>query len=293
MMIEVNHLSKSYGQEEIFRDISFKIEQPKIIGLVGPNGVGKTTLLDILTNLISYQQGEIKILGRNHRDKELFKEIGYMQDHVVLYDYLTGYDHLQFLGQIHKLPHQKLLDTAELIGTSTYLNKKVKHYSLGMKRKLLLTMSLLHDPKLLLLDEPLNGLDPTSTIQLRNTLKSVFEQGTTILLSSHQLFEIDQLTKDIFFLKDGQLIEKDLTDYLHHQYVLTFEKTEPLIEILKEQKLTFRLTQKDLVCEIQDKQILQKTLRLLEERQIYFKSLDQQHSGSQSLYQNLYLGEKV
>ncbi|WP_440895356.1 ABC transporter ATP-binding protein [Amphibacillus sp. Q70] len=293
MLIEVNHLTKYYGKEEIFRNISFRVDRPKIIGLVGPNGVGKTTLLDILTNLIPYQQGEIKILNRNHRDKELFKEMGYMQDHVVLYDYLTGYDHLQFLGQIHKLPHQKLLDTAELIGTSTYLNKKVKHYSLGMKRKLLLTMSLLHDPKLLLLDEPLNGLDPTSTIQLRNTLKSVFEQGTTILLSSHQLFEIDQLTKDIFFLKDGQLIEKDLTDYLHHQYVLTFEKTEPLIEILKEQKLTFRLNQRDLVCEIQDKQTLQKTLRLLDERQIYFKSLDQQHSGSQSLYQNLYLGEKV
>src|SRR5690606_7261978 len=159
---------KAYGKEQVLKGITFEIEEPQIIALVGPNGSGKSTLMNILTNLLPADKGEVTVLGRSNRDPNIFREISFMQDNTVLYEYLTGYDHLQFICDVQGLSKKQLLDTAGRIGITSYLNKKVKNYSLGMKQHLLLAMAVVNKPKLMILDEPLNGLDPTSAIRVRN-----------------------------------------------------------------------------------------------------------------------------
>ncbi|MBK5483141.1 ABC transporter ATP-binding protein [Peribacillus sp. TH16] len=134
------------------------------------------------------------MLGGSNKDPEVFRKISFMQDNTVLYDYLTGYDHLQFIGDLQGITKKHIFETAERIGIDGYLNKKVGHYSLGMKQQLLLAMALINQPKLMILDEPLNGLDPTSAIKVRELLLELAEQGTAILLSSHNLAEIDKVT---------------------------------------------------------------------------------------------------
>lgn len=222
MILQVDKVSKSFGKESVLHNISFSIKQSQIVALVGPNGSGKSTLFNIITNLLKADKGQVSIVGKPNTDPNIFKEISFMQDNSVLYDFLTGFDHLQFIAEVQNLPKESILEVAETIGNKDYLNKKVKNYSLGMKQHLLLSMALINKPKLLLLDEPLNGLDPTSAIRIRELLIKLQQKGTTIFLSSHNLAEIDQVTSDILFLKDGRLIEENLS---------TFEKTVYFIEM--------------------------------------------------------------
>lgn len=193
MILSVNNIHKSYGKEEVLKGISFDINNSEIVALVGPNGSGKSTLLNIINNLLC-NNGKVNILGGSNKDPEVFRKISFMQDNTVLYDYLTGYDHLQFIGDLQGITKKHIFETAERIGIDGYLNKKVGHYSLGMKQQLLLAMALINQPKLMILDEPLNGLDPTSAIKVRELLLELAEQGTAILLSSHNLAEIDKVT---------------------------------------------------------------------------------------------------
>ncbi|MGG0288244.1 ABC transporter ATP-binding protein [Peribacillus butanolivorans] len=211
MILSVNNIHKSYGKEEVLKGISFDINNSEIVALVGPNGSGKSTLLNIINNLLPANNGKFNILGGSNKDPEVFRKISFMQDNTVLYDYLTGYDHLQFIGDLQGITKKHIFETAERIGIDGYLNKKVGHYSLGMKQHLLLAMALINQPKLMILDEPLNGLDPTSAIKVREILLELAEQGTAILLSSHNLAEIDKVTSNILFLKNGVLIHEDLS----------------------------------------------------------------------------------
>ena len=224
MILSVKDVYKSYGKEQVLKGITFEIDEPQIIALVGPNGSGKSTLLNIITNLLPADKGEVTVLGKSNRDPNIFREISFMQDNTVLYDYLTGYDHLQFICDVQGLPKKQLLDTADRIGITSYLNKKVKNYSLGMKQHLLLAMAVVNKPKLMILDEPLNGLDPTSAIRVRELLLALRDEGTAILLSSHNLAEIDRVTSSILFLKKGNLIQENMAEFEQVRYQITVER---------------------------------------------------------------------
>src|SRR5690625_6353564 len=125
MILEVKDIYKSYGKEQVLKRISFTIEKPEIIALVGPNGSGKTTLLNVISNLLHADQGEVTILGKGNEDPKIFLEMSFMQDNSVLYDYLTAYDHLQFIAQVQRLPKERIIETAKRIGIARYLNKRV------------------------------------------------------------------------------------------------------------------------------------------------------------------------
>lgn len=246
MILSVKDVHKSYGKEQVLKGISFSIETPQIIALVGPNGSGKSTLLNIITNLLNANRGEIKILGKSNKDPNIFKETSFMQDNTVLYDYLTGYDHLQFIGDIQGISKQQLLDMAEKIGIISYLNKKVKNYSLGMKQHLLLAMAMVNNPKLLILDEPLNGLDPTSAIKVRELLLELLTGGTTILLSSHNLSEVDRVTSTILFLKNGSLIHEDMSRHEQVCYEFLVEDVMKAGRILIEESIPVEIVENKL-----------------------------------------------
>ena len=232
MILAVQEIHKSYGKQRVLNNISFTIEEPQIVALVGPNGSGKSTLLNIITNLVEADEGQVTILNESNQNPQIFKNVSYMQDNSVLYDYLTGYDHLQFIANVQGLSKAQIIKTAERVGMDSYLNKRVGKYSLGMKQHLLLTMAILNEPEFLILDEPLNGLDPTSAIRVRNLLVELYEEGTTILLSSHNLSEIDRVTSNILFLKDGQLIKEDLTELKKINYEFFVDNPAQVTELL-------------------------------------------------------------
>ncbi|QTD40019.1 ABC transporter ATP-binding protein [Sporosarcina sp. Te-1] len=290
MILSVKDVYKSYGKDQVLRGITFELAEPQIIALVGPNGSGKSTLLNIITNLLPADKGEVTVLGRNNRNPNIFREISFMQDNTVLYDYLTGYDHLQFICDVQGLPKKQLLKTADRIGITSYLNKKVKNYSLGMKQHLLLAMAVVNQPKLMILDEPLNGLDPTSAIKVRELLLALREEGTTILLSSHNLAEIDRVTSSILFLKKGNLIQEDMSAFEQICYQILVDKPKEAERALRAAAIPFENISGRLHV-YQTDAALDRVLRIFDFQDITIVDIDKKVYGSEERYRKIFTEE--
>ncbi|TYS63898.1 ABC transporter ATP-binding protein [Bacillus infantis] len=288
MILSVDGIHKTYGKDKVLKGITFQIDEPKIVALVGPNGSGKSTLLNIIANLQQADQGKVTILHKSNQDHNIFKEISFMQDNSVLYDYLTGYDHLQFIGDMQGISKKRLLSTAKRVGMDAYLNKKVGKYSLGMKQHLLLTMALVNEPKLLILDEPLNGLDPTSSIRVRNLLLEEQQKGTCILLSSHNLSEIDRVTSHILFMKGGELIEENIGVYEKVFYHVLVDEQERAAAIVKENQADVSYNEGKFVFASEDL-TLPSFIQLMEENRIGILDIEKKVHGSEERYQRIYL----
>ncbi|PKH11694.1 ABC transporter ATP-binding protein [Planomicrobium sp. MB-3u-38] len=288
MILSVNKLSKSYGTQKVLQDISFSIEKPQIIALVGPNGSGKSTLLNIIANLLPAVQGSISLMGKSNQDPAIFRDVSYMQDNSVLYDYLTGYDHLQFIGDVQKVSKKQVLAAAERIGITSFLNKKVSNYSLGMKQQLLLTMAIVNEPKLLIMDEPLNGLDPTNAIKVRNLLLELAKEGTAILLSSHNLSEIDRVTSNILFLKNGELLKENLADYENVYYHFTLNTLEDPVNLLKDTKVIVKSNQGNRLVLSLNGTLLTEILGIFNREGIVIADVEKKVVGSEERYQELF-----
>lgn len=228
MIVEVKNLNKSYGKHKVLNDLSFKIEKPQVLALIGPNGSGKSTLMNCMMNLISFDSGEIEILGKSNKNYEIFKEVSFLKDNRVLYPYLTGFDHLKYICDIQKISQKRIDQVIELADIGSFYKKIVSSYSLGMKQRLLLAMALCNNPKLILMDEPLNGLDTDSIFKFRDLIKNLGENNTTILISSHSLNELDYITNDILFLKDGSVIYEDIEIYKQTEYRIFLENSDDM-----------------------------------------------------------------
>lgn len=290
MILSVKDVYKSYGKEQVLKGITFSIEEPQIIALVGPNGSGKSTLLNIITNLLAADKGEVTVLGKTNRDPNIFREISFMQDNTVLYDYLTGYDHLQFICDVQGLSKQQLLATADRIGITRYLNKKVKNYSLGMKQHLLLAMAVMNKPKLMILDEPLNGLDPTSAIRVRELLLALRDEGTAILLSSHNLAEIDRVTSSILFLKKGNLIQENMSEFEQVRYQIAVDLTAKAERALVAAGIPVEVVNGKLSIDRRDVP-LDQVLRILEREQLVIDDIEKKVFGSEERYRKIFTEE--
>lgn len=233
-ILDVKNLTKAYGNHTVLRDVNFSLDKPGITALVGPNGVGKTTLLSLIANVLRPDKGSVSILGMNHKDVNVFQKMSYMMDNRVLYDYLTGYDHLKYVADTHKASKEDLKRACDYLNITPFLNKKVAEYSLGMKQQLLFSMALVNDPQLLLLDEPFNGLDPTTIIRVRRIMNTLKDEGKTILLSSHNLAEVDQMTSHILFVKNAEVWHEDISALKEGRYYFTVPKPELVLNALQE-----------------------------------------------------------
>lgn len=210
MYIEVNAVNKSYGAHQVLKDIDLTIEAPGIYALVGPNGSGKSTLLNVMVNLLSADSGTVFFKGTSNQSPNIFNDVSFLKDNTVLYPYLTGREHLRYAGSVYGISLDRIEEVIEDINILDFMDERVETYSLGMKQQLLLALSMLNNPDIILMDEPLNGLDPTRIIQVRELLISLGQAGKTILMSSHILSEVDMLTRDIYFLKEGRIFFEKL-----------------------------------------------------------------------------------
>ena len=202
-VIDVKNISKTIGKNKLINDISFNIDEGTIVGLVGRNGAGKTTLMKCLTGLLDVDTGSVNICSydmKNERDYAL-KHIGASIEMPMFYPDLTGYENLNAFSE----SKSSIAYVIEYIGLKNEIFKKVRVYSLGMKARLMIGMTLLNNPELIILDEPTNGLDPKGIIELRNILIRLKEEGKTIIISSHILSEIEKICDEIYFICGGDI----------------------------------------------------------------------------------------
>lgn len=197
--VEVKNVSKSLGKNSILENVNFNLEKGKIYGLVGANGSGKSTLLKIILGLYK-SKGKVYINGYDVKKnfKEAISKVSGVVDYVSLYEFLNAKENLRYFAYLYDVPVKRVDEVLDIVKLDGNDRKLVRYYSLGMKQKLGIAISLLKDPDILILDEPTNGLDPKSISELRSTLKSF--EDKTIIISSHLISEIEKLSSDILFI---------------------------------------------------------------------------------------------
>ncbi|MDO3662398.1 ABC transporter ATP-binding protein [Bacillus sp. C28GYM-DRY-1] len=205
----LNQVTKRIKHTTIVDSVSFKVKKGEIFGLLGPNGSGKTTIFRMIVQLIKKTEGEISFYGKSDRDFEYFmKNIGVIIEGPDMYPNMTSLQNLKYFSKLRSssITNEDIYHICAKVGIEHALNKKVKHLSLGMKQRLGLAYALLNHPKLLILDEPMNGLDPKGMIELREILNQLANEGVSIILSSHLLSEMEELCDRVAFIKKGKII---------------------------------------------------------------------------------------
>lgn len=211
IIIQVNHLSKYYNDIKAVDDISFSVNQGEVYGFLGQNGAGKSTTIRMLLTLIKPTHGRIEIFGADlftHR-KEILRQVGAIIEKPDLYKYLTALENLSIFAKLSRIrpTRNQLVQQLEMVGLKDRVNSKIKTYSQGMKQRLGIAVALIHDPKLIILDEPTNGLDPQGIADMRNLILQLSkEHGKTIFVSSHLLSEIEVIADRMLILDKGKKI---------------------------------------------------------------------------------------
>lgn len=215
-VIEINDLEMSYGTKKVLKGVNLEIHKGEIIGYIGPNGAGKSTTVKIMLGLLNNYNGSIKIFGQDisNGNIEYKRKIGYVPEADDIYDTLTPIEYISFLGEIYGIEYNKLYSMTkklmELFNINTTYNSRICSYSKGMKQKFLIICALLHNPDILFLDEPLNGLDANSVMIFKEILSKLARQGKTIFYSSHIMDVVEKLSSRIVLLNNG-LIAADGT----------------------------------------------------------------------------------
>jgi ABC-2 type transport system ATP-binding protein len=216
--LSVNNLKKIIGKKEIIKGITFDLKEGEVFGFLGPNGAGKTTTIRMLVGLIKPTSGTIKICGYNIQTHfhEALKNLGCIVENPELYPYLSGWNNLlHFARMLDGIGEARIREVTELVGLKERIHDKVKTYSLGMRQRLGIAQALLGNPKVLILDEPTNGLDPAGIREMRQFIRFLAEQeGLSVLVSSHLLSEVQLLCDRVAIITRGTIIKTDTVQHL-------------------------------------------------------------------------------
>ena len=217
-LLTIENLSKTYDGKKVLDVDHFDLPAGAIYGLIGPNGAGKSTLMKAILGLIEPEVGHMILFGEKvtpKNQKMLNRKLGALIERPAYYDHLTGRENLSILCTLKGMDKKQILPALEAVGLEAKANDKVRTYSLGMKQRLGIAMAIIGEPKLLILDEPINGLDPVGTLDMRRLIKRLAEEkNTTILISSHILDEVEKIATHIAMLQKGHLIyDGTLEDY--------------------------------------------------------------------------------
>ncbi len=210
-VLTVEHLTKKIGNKTILEDVSLKLDRGQIAGLVGANGAGKTTLMKVILGYSSYQKGQFDVIENKHKKSN----IGALIESPGIYPFMSGYDNLKLLNESK---NSNDIDTiVSQLKMNEYIHNKAKTYSLGMKQKLGIAIAFLNRPQLIILDEPMNGLDPKAVRDVRELIIKKAQEGVTFLISSHILSELVKITNSIFIINKGEIVtettEEELNKY--------------------------------------------------------------------------------
>lgn len=242
-VLEIKNVSKYFGRKKVLDNINLDVKTGEIYGFLGPNGAGKTTTIKMILGLLSIDEGEIIINGYSVKKdfEKAMTYIGGIVENPDLYDYMSGWDNLKLYARIRKVTNERIEEVVKLVGLETRIKEKVSKYSLGMKQRLGLGLTLLHKPKVLILDEPTNGLDPAGIKDLREILRKIAQkEKTAVFVSSHLLSEMELMCDKVAVIENGKIVKiqtlKDKEETQNHisDYILEIDNSEKTIKILKE-----------------------------------------------------------
>ena len=229
-IITVRQLNKQYGEKTVLRNINLDIYSGQIIGYIGPNGAGKSTTVKILTGIIQDYTGDVMVFGKNLRDNilEVKSKVGYIPESAELYDLLTPREYLSFIGKLYHLPDdiieersRKMLDSFSLLEN---MDQRMDSFSKGMRQKVLITSGLLHNPSIVIMDEPLSGLDANAVILIKELLQALKQEGKTIFYCSHMMDVVEKVSDRIVLINNGSIIADGTIDELRQNSADSLEQ---------------------------------------------------------------------
>lgn len=273
-LLRARALQKSYGNQHVLTDVNFSLYKGEIVGLLGVNGTGKSTLMKICVNLLSKNGGSLKVLGYDPKQnwKQLYKEIRILLEPNYP-GYLTGKEFLIETAILQDADVAAVDDFLEQVGLSAVSHKKITHYSFGMRQRLGLACALIGKPKLIILDEPFIGLDPNGVATLQQLLKEKAKQGITFLISSHQLEELKRIADRMLFLHEGKIQREFSKDDLNHTVTVNLKTDNNLLawKYLTEKYspvLSFRLQNDNIVFHAPSENQIKEIVQFLKEKNL-------------------------
>ncbi len=247
-ILSINNLTKKFGYLTAVNDLSFTINRGNVYGILGPNGSGKSTTLGIVLNVVNKTSGDFKWFDGNITTHDALKKVGAIIENPNFYPYMSAYDNLKLVCKIKGVDLSKIDEKLEIVGLMDRKNSKFKTYSLGMKQRLAIASALLNDPQILILDEPTNGLDPQGIHQIRQIIKDIAVEGTTILLASHLLDEVEKVCTHVVVLRKGVKLYSGRVDEMissHGFFELKTSKKDDLLKLLENDSAFTKITVKD------------------------------------------------
>ena len=238
-ILKCKDLHKKMGKKEILKGGSLEVNEGDILGFIGPNGAGKTTTIKLILGLQGITSGEVNINGYDIKKDftKAIRRVGAIIENPDLYMYLTGYENLKLVANMYKgITKERIMEVVKLVKLENRINDKVSKYSLGMRQRLGVAQAILHNPNLLVLDEPTNGLDPEGIKEMRDLLKVLAKQGMAIFISSHNLAEMETLCNKVCIIQNGEIIETNdisairTTNEAHYRIVV--DNTEKIAGII-------------------------------------------------------------
>jgi len=247
-ILSINNLTKKYGYLTAVSNLSFTINKGNVYGILGPNGSGKSTTLGIVLNVVNRTSGEFKWFDGSISTHDALKKVGAIIERPNFYPYMSAYDNLKLVCKIKGVPFEKIDEKLEIVGLTERKNSAFRTYSLGMKQRLAIASALLNDPEILILDEPTNGLDPQGIHQIRTLIKQIASAGTTILLASHLLDEVEKVCTHVVVLRKGEKLYSGSVDEMVSSYgffELRTKDTAQLINVLESNSAFNKITEFD------------------------------------------------
>lgn len=262
--IETINLTHKFSRDEtVLKSVNLQVIESSIYGFLGPNGAGKTTTLKLILGLLKKQHGEIFVFGKPFESNriDILRSLGSLIESPSLYGHLTAVENLRILQKVYNCPRARIQEVLEIVGLSKTGNKKASQFSLGMKQRLSIAIALLHNPSLLILDEPTNGLDPNGILEIRELLQKLSQaHGITILISSHLLSEIEKLVTHIGIINKGSILfQGTLTDLISKQQqssYITFETNDnkKTLQIVSEHDAVSRIESGKVTLQVIEKE---------------------------------------
>ena len=235
-ILSIKNFNKRYGALQALKNVSFDIHKGNVYGILGPNGSGKSTTLGIVLNVVNKTSGKYSWFGGTMETHQALKKVGAIIERPNFYPYMTGKENLELVCKIKGINYAKVNEKLELVGLTHRQNSKFSTFSLGMKQRLAIASALLNDPEILILDEPTNGLDPQGIHQIRDIIKQIATKGTTILLASHLLDEVEKVCTHVLVLRKGEILYTGLVDGMSANegfFELQADDMEHLIVVVK------------------------------------------------------------
>lgn len=262
-VLELKNVNKTFGKRKVISNLSLEVKEGEIFGFLGPNGSGKTTTIKMILRLIDMDSGEIKVAGFDTKKQfeKAMEYIGAIVENPDLYKYMTGRENLKLHARIRNVDSERIEKVLDLVGLKERANEKVGKYSLGMKQRLGLALTLLHKPKILILDEPTNGLDPAGIKLLRDILKQIaHKEGVAVFVSSHILSEMQLMCDKVAVLDNGNVVKTEEIKVSEQEKTETLDirvkETEKAIKIIKDKfKIEPKLEENNIVITIETEKV--------------------------------------